>query len=293
PSRTHIAVKPRRWGWKIAVAAAAILVPATLYALMNSGGKPVAPAPPPPTVNTVPPAVLPPAPPAPVPPPAPPRPNPRLKELAAKGPLKPDEELDFQLKASGFLARRQFDELDKLAEEALIRGPEAGWAHYFRAFVALERGDHESALKHADRALALGLNRTTLYELRFDIRLVRAEYKLALEELERLFPRESVSLANQEILRLDREISHDPSHAQTYIRRGAVYLYRRAAARAAEDFAKAISSGDTRAEYFLALALKEDDKSAEAAEAVRRFLAAHGSLPGATEAKTFLAMLTQ
>lgn len=294
PSRTHIAVPRRRRGWKIAIAAAAILVPATLYALLNTGGNPPAPAPVPPPVTAAPPPATPPsAPPPPVPAPAPPKVDPRVKELAAKGPLTPNEEIDFQMKASGLLAKRQFDELDRLAEEALIRGPEAGWAHYYRAFVALERGDDETSLKHADRALALGLNRTALFELRFDLRLARAEYRQALEELERLFPKESVSAANQEILRLNREISRDPNHAASYIRRGAMHLHRRLPGRAAEDFAKAVASGDSRADYFYALALKEEDKVAEAAEAVRRFLAAHGAIPGATEAKAFLAMLPQ
>jgi tetratricopeptide (TPR) repeat protein len=226
-------------------------------------------------------------------PPKPPPPDPRLKELAAKGPLNPNEEIDFQFRATGLLAKRSFEELDRLAEEALVRGPESSWAHYYRSFVALERGDDAAALRHADRALALGMNRMTLFELRFDIRLVRAEYRLALEELTRLYPKETVSLANQEILRLNREIERDPGHAALLVRRGAILFHRGMTGRAADDFARAVAGGESRADYFLAMALKEEDRPAEAADATRRFLAAHASLPGATEARAFLDSLQQ
>ena len=54
-----------------------------------------------------------------------------------------------------------------------------------------------------------------------------------------------------------------------------------------------MSAGDTRADYFLAMALKEEDRAGEAADAVRRFLAAHADAPGAAEARSFLESLTQ
>ena len=289
PSRPVIAAKRRSWAWKVAVAAAAAMILVTVLAVMSGRGKEPPPAPPPPS------AAVPPAPPAlPAPPPRAPSPPPppkvdaRVRDWASKGPLSPNEEIDFQFRASGFMTKRAFDDLDRLAEEALVRGPETSWAHYYRGFVALERGDDEAALKHADRALALGLNRTTLYELRLDIRLSRAEYRMALDELARLFPKDSVSAANQEIQRLNRDLEREPTHGPTLIRRGALFLHRKLSGRAAEDFAKAVAAGESRAEYFLALALKEQDKVAEAAEAVRRFLAAHGSAPGAVEAKSFL-----
>lgn len=291
PTRSIVVRKPRRWAWKAAAAAAAILILMTLVAVLNPGAAPgVPPTPSAPSVKAPPPASAP----APVPPPAAPKAPPagtRLKELAAKGPLKPNEEIDFQFRATGLLAKREFDELDRLAEEALVRGPESSWAHYFRAIVALERRRDADALKHADRALALGMNRATLYELRFDLRLVRAEYRLALEELARLYPKETVSLANQEILRLGREIERDPTHAAALVRRGALLFHRGMPGRSIEDFRRAVAAGESRADYFLAMALKEEDQPAEAAEAVRRFLAAHASLPGATEAKAFLESL--
>jgi tetratricopeptide (TPR) repeat protein len=279
---------------KIAVAAAAVALVAAgvVVAVLSSGGgsqpAPAAPAP----VTLAPPSAPPAAPP---PRPAPPVPktDARVKELAAKGPLKPYEEIEFQFRATALLTKRAFDELDQLADEALIRGPESDWAHYYRAFVAFERDDDENALKHADRALALGMNRAALFELRFDIRLSRAEYRLSLEELGRLYPKEAVSLANQEILRLSRELEKDPRNGDALVRRGALFLYRHLSARAVEDFTKAAAGGESRADYFLAMALKEEDRLAEAAGAVKRFLAAHGGLPGAAEAKTFLETLPQ
>jgi len=207
--------------------------------------------------------------------------------------LKPSDEIEFQMRATGLLTKRAFGELDRLAEEALIRGPETDWAHYYRAFVALERGDDANALKHADRALALGMNRSALFELRFDIRLARAEYRASLEELGRLYPKETVSLANQEILRLTGEVNRDPRNGAALLRRGALFFHRRLPGRAAEDFKGAAAAGESRADYFLAIALKEDDRTPEAVEALKRFLAAHPGLPGAAEARAFLETIPQ
>ncbi len=294
PSSPTVAVARKRRSWMVPTGiAAALALAAVLYFATRSPENRPDPAP-----RAAPSASVPSAPiaPGPSPPkPAPPAPlaETRAKELAAKGPLKPNEEIDFQFRATGLMTKRQFDELDKLAEEALIRGPESDWAHYYRAFVALERGDDEAALKHADRSLALGMNRAALFELRFDIRLARAEYGASLEELKRLYPKEAVSLANQEIMRLNRELDRDPRGAPTLIRRGALFLHRRLAGRASEDFTRAVAAGESRADYFLALSLKEEERPAEAAEAAKRFLAAHGSLPGAVEAKEFLASLPQ
>lgn len=288
PSRT-VPRKARRWAWKAALAAAVILVLITLFAVLNPGQDPSGSASPTAPITTVPPV----APPAPALPSSAPKPDTRLKDLAAKGPVKPNEETDYQFRATRLLTERNFDELDRLAEEALIRGPEAGWAHYYRAFAALERGDHENAQKHADRAQALGAGQLPLPDLRFDIRLARAEYRMALEELSRLYPKESVSPVNHEIKRLDRQIERDPNHGPAYIRRGALYMYRQNPTRAAEDFGRAVTAGESKAEYFLALALKEKDRTAEAIEAVKRFLAAHGDMPGAVEARSFLESLPQ
>jgi tetratricopeptide (TPR) repeat protein len=287
--------RSRRWAWKLGAAAAVLLVAVGVISWIRSRpDKPSGPGPgPAPVVSSprgepVPPEVTPP----PKRPP-PPKEDARLKQLAAKGPLSTKEDLNFQFKAAELLASRSFDELDRLGEEALIRGPEAGWAHYHRAFVALERGKDDDALRHADRALAIGIpSMTLLYELRLDIRLARAEYKAALEELARLYPKEQgVSLPNQEILRLDREIEKDPAYAAAFIRRGAIYLHRRQARRAIEDFSRAVTAGESRADYFLALAYLEEGRKGDAAEATRRFIAAHESTAGAVEAKAFLASL--
>jgi serine/threonine protein kinase len=253
---------------------------------------PKAPDSKPDSVALVPPPAPPTPPPhkAPAPPPAP-RPDLRKEELARKGPLKPADEIDFRMRATGFLAKREFAELDRLGEEALIRGPERDWAHHYRAVAALERGDAQAALDHCDRASALGMDTPELHALRLEIRLARAEYRLALEELDRLYPREKLSLANQEILRLGRQIEQDRENAALFIRRGALHLHRRLVSRAAEDFHKAVSLGESRAFYFLALALREDQRLDEAGEALRRFIAAHGNLPGAGEARALLASL--
>jgi len=244
-------------------------------------------------VAVVPPPAPTPPPPAPKPPASPPAPRPevRKEELARKGPLKAADEIDFRMRATGLMAKRDFAELDRLGEEALIRGPERDWAYYYRAVAALERGDVPGALVHADRASALGMDSPELHELRLEIRLARAEYRLALEELDRLYPREKLSLENQEILRTGRQIEQDRENAALFIRRGALYLHRRLATRAAEDFHKAVSLGESRACYFLALALREDQRVEEAGEALRRFIAAHGDLPGAEEARALLASL--
>lgn len=279
---------------RILIAVAAILaIAGSLAAHLMVRGGPKPPASRPAPVAQVPlPATPPPTPPpkAPAPPPAP-RPDLRKEELARKGPLKPADEIDFRMRATGLMAKREFVELDRLGEEALIRGPERDWAHQYRAVAALERGDAPGALLHADRASALGMDTPELHELRLEIRLARAEYRLALEELDRLYPREKLSLANQEILRLGRQIEQDKENAALFIRRGALYLHRRLASRAAEDFQKAVSLGESRAFYFLALALREDQRVEAAGEALRRFIAAHGNLPGAEEARALLASL--
>ena len=217
----------------------------------------------------------------------------RKADLVRKGPLKSLDEIDFRMRATGFLAKREFGELDKLAEEALIRGPETGWAHHYRAIAAFERDEVEKALTHCDRALALGFGLVDFFELRFEIRLARAEYRSSLEELARLYPLESVSAANQEIVRLNREIEKDARNGALFVRRGALFLHRRLPARAVEDFARATAVGETRADFFLALALKEEDRLAEAAEALKRFLATHSGIPGAAEAKAFSETLSQ
>ncbi|HTF56451.1 MAG TPA: protein kinase [Planctomycetota bacterium] len=291
PSKPAMRSHPRRKR-EIVIAAAAIIsvaVSLIVYKVTRSGSHPPDSKPAP--VASVPPPAPPLTPPKAPPPPPAPRPDLRKDELARKGPLKPADEIDFRMRATGLLAKREFGELDRLAEEALIRGPERDWAHHYRAVAALERGDAPAALVHADRAVALGADTPELHELRLEIRLARAEYRLVLEELDRLYPREKLSLENQEILRLGRQIEQDKENAALFIRRGALYLHRRLASRAAEDFQKAVTLGESRAFYFLALALREDQRVEEAGEALRRFIAAHGNLPGAEEARALLASL--
>ena len=274
----------------IAAAAAAILLAVGAMALLRGEGKP--PAPPPaapqaPVAGPTPAAPPPPA--APKPPPPVPKADPRRADLARKGPMKGEEEREFRAQASGFLANREFEKLERLAEEALARGPERDWAHHFRAIAAQERGDSDAALLHADRAVEMEMDLPELYELRVEICLGRGQYRRVLDDLARLYPK--TSAANAAISRLTEEIKAEPDDAGLRIRRGGLLHHRKQYGKAIADFEAAVSKGESKAHFFLALTLIEERRLDEAADALRRFLAAHGSLPGAAEARVVLESL--
>jgi tetratricopeptide (TPR) repeat protein len=288
PPAASARARSRKW-W-IVGAAAAVVLGVGAWAVFRGGGDATQPP------SAAPQASIPGPTPAPGPAPAPPKPrtpepktDARRAALAKKGPMKPSDEIDFRMQATGFLATREFDKLERLAEEALARGPERDWAHHYFAIAAKERGDSDAALLHADRAAEMGMDRPELIELRIDICLARAEYRRVLEDLRRLYP--VVTAANAAIRRLTEEIAAEPRDAGLRIRRGALHHYRKLYSRAIADFEAAVSGGESKAHYFLALTLIEERRIDEAAEALRRFLAAHGALPGAAEARLVLETL--
>ncbi|MBI4565854.1 MAG: hypothetical protein HY716_14295 [Planctomycetes bacterium] len=214
--------------------------------------------------------------------------DPRREEIAKKGPMKRRDEWDYRYAATGAIAEQNFDELERLAEEALIRGPERDWAHHWMAMAAREKGELDRALKHADRAIELGSQDPDLIQMRFDIYLARSEFRKVLYEMGTLYPK-GIPQVNDEILRLNRQIETEPRDARLYLRRGALYHHRKHYPKAIEDFTMAVALGESRAHYFRGLTLMAEDRSEEAADAIQAFLAAHGSGPGADEARLALA----
>ncbi len=218
---------------------------------------------------------------------APPRSDPEREAIAARGPMKRSEELDLRGKCAGALSERDFPRLEKLADEALLRGPERDWAHLFMAYCTRERGDLGAALEHATRAKDLGCEDPDLPRLRRDLVLLRGEYRRYLGELDAAFPR-GVPQVNDEIRKLSEAIVAEPRDARLHVERGALFHHRQLYSRAIEDFAAAASLGDSRSRYFLALALWAEERPAEALEALKQFLAAHGSGPAGDEARATL-----
>lgn len=274
------------------IAAALILL--TVWLSTRGGGTPSGPNPEAHGLSPTPRASSAPVPPTasrtPRPPPV--RSDPEREALAAKGPMRRSEELDLRFKGAGALAERDFVKLEKIADEALLRGPERDWAHMFMAYAVRDRGDLDAALKHVTRAQDMGSEEPDLARLRRELLLLRGEFRRVLADIEKTYPG-GVSQVNDEIRKLGEAVKAEPRNPRLYMERGALYHHRNLLDQALADFQVALDCGESRATYFIALTLWADDRRAEAIEALKRFLAAHGSGPAGDEARATLEELTR
>ena len=218
----------------------------------------------------------------------------KTEEWKKKGPIGINEVRDFRYGLTNATADRDFAKLGQLCDEAMTRGffdgRERDFIFYYSAVAAFNTGDSTKALSSITRAMELAEAETKYVELRFEIYLSRNENRKALADLSLRYGKSMAEL-NKPIAELTKQIAGTPDDASLYRLRGAYLHHKRNYPDAARDFARAVSIGDSKTRYFLSLSLAADDRKAEAIEAVRAFIAAHGSDPGLDEARQFLAEL--
>lgn len=204
-----------------------------------------------------------------------------------KEPIGRDEERDFLAAGSKALAAGDYDKLQALAEEAIARGPERDYAFHWLAIAHRSREDHAKALEAIDRAIALAPEKTSYLEIRLPLLIARAEARRAIEDAERVYGRETASV-NTAIRELTREMSEGSPQPALLIQRGVLFHIKRNYPQAAADFRAAERAGNLGALYFLALALRADERPDEAAVELRRFIEAYASMAVANEARALL-----
>jgi len=215
--------------------------------------------------------------------PVPPR-DPKREAIAKKGPIRWEEEQDLRARGSQALARGDYDALIALGEEYLIRNCSRDYAYHWMAIAWRAKKDPEKALEAIDNAINLAPDNMKYVEFRLPVLLQRAEAQRALKDIETLHGRNTTVPIRQ----LTQDIAQKPE-PELYLQRGALLYHRKQYPQAAADFATVAQGGDSKALYFLGLALMKADKKPDAIEALRKFLAAHASLPVADEARAVLA----
>ncbi len=217
-------------------------------------------------------------------PPVPPK-DARREAIAKKGPIRWEEEQDLRERGNQAMVRGDYDALLVLGDEYLIRNCNRDYAYEWMAVAYRAKKDPEKALEAIDNAINLAPENTRYVQFRLPLLLQRAEAQRALKDIEALYGRNTTV----PIRELTQRIAAEPD-PELHLQRGALLYHRKQYPQAAADFAT-VARGDSKALYFLGLALMKAEKKQDAIDALRKFLTAHASLPVADEARAVLSEL--
>ncbi len=216
-----------------------------------------------------------------------PKTDPKEEEIKRKGPIGRNEERELFAAGSMALSKGDYEKLVALGEEFLLRDADRDYAYYWLAVGYRARKDHEQALVAIDNAISKAPEKSEYLAVRLPLLLARGEAKRALKDLEAMYGK-NVREVNSVILALRDDAERD-SFAR--LQRGALYHHKRNYKEAADDFHAVVQSGDSKTLYFLGLSLLGAERTDDAIDALRRFIAAHAGLPAADEARALLAEL--
>ncbi len=220
----------------------------------------------------------------------------RVEEWKKKGPMGINEAHDLRYGCTNALADQNWAKLSEICDEAGVRGfydgKDRDFLHYYGAQAAMQLNDTSKALSEINRAIELNEAEVKYLDLRIAIYLKRTENKKAMSDLSTRHGK-NIGEVNRQIAELTRQIQAGDKDPSMFVLRGAYLYYKRNYDLAARDFAAAVQGGDSRARYFLSMSLAGDDRKEAALEALRAFLAGHGSEAGAEEAREFLKELTR
>ncbi|GEM_PF-4328668 len=198
--------------------------------------------------------------------------EPRRDDPAREAPMTPSEEYEIEEQCYR-LSRSDVDELGRVTERALRRGPKAAWVEYYRARYLLAKDRNAEALLHADEAVRLKPDAILYVGLRFDALLKAGEVRRTLEDVRERIGKDYQKL-NQHLKAVDDRLGRNSADGISFLERGVYWMHRPDFDRAEQDFTSAIDRGIRPALHFRARLREKRKRYREASEDVRKFLEA-------------------
>lgn len=214
---------------------------------------------------------------------------PRREESDPEGPMSSSEEVELRGRCYE-LSRTDLDELGRVAERAIRRGPKSAWSHYYFAVFLKSKGRVAEALVHADESVRLEPDSRLNADQRFELLLLAGEVHRSLDETRTRYGKEFKKL-NDRIKALDAELVGHPGDGAKFLERGVLWAHRPDLERAEADFSSAIDRGQRPALHFRARIRERLRKYREALDDVGRFLHECPDLPAKGEATALRADL--